>query len=295
MTNPDGDYVNVLAYRGRMKMIEDLHYFIDLCSEASIITESSGKLIVDLSGLTMISSLGCIGLLSALDTLDRDFYLDISIPVETNVIGYMERMDFFKYCPKDVRDCFERKIDMEYYYKRQRKDTTNKLLEIQKLNSADEVEKICKSTRNILGNGLREGIRVSDVIRIVSELSSNAVEHGEWNAYASIQYYPTKGTVEIAIGDNGIGIYKSLFKYVRKREKHEVIRRAIMTRASRYIDDDRGRGLMDVKRTTFNNSYNASIYLRTHDSSYQIHPEKLELMLEGNFFWGTFFHIVLRV
>jgi len=287
--------VNVLAYSGRLKNIDNVHYLLDLSSEVYDITESAETVTIDLSELTMISSLGCIGLLSALDTLERFFYLDVTIPKELNVISYMERMDFFKYCPSEVRNSFEKKIDMHYYYNRNRKDTTNKLLEIQKLNSADEVDKICIAIRNILGNGSYEGIRISDIIRIVTELASNAVEHGEWNAYASIQYYPTRGTVEITIGDNGIGIYRSLHEYLPNQRKHEVIRQAVMTRASRYIDGDRGRGLMDVKRTTFNNSYNAAFYLRTHDSTYQIYPENLELMYSGKYFWGTFFHIELRI
>lgn len=285
--------LNTLVLRDRLDTIEDLHYLLNLCSAAFDACMPADDLLIDLSDLTMISALGCIGLLSVLDSLDRFYFLHTRVPKYSNVIGYMERMDFFKFCPEDVKNSFENQTNMNYYYNRKRKDTTNKLMEIQKLISAEEVEKVCKSIRKILANGLSEGIRVSDVIRIVSELSSNAVEHGEWNAYASIQYYPTKGTVEIAIGDNGIGIYGSLFEYVKHQSKHEVIREAVMTRASRYLDDDRGRGLMDVRKRTFSSSYNAIIHLRTNDSMYEVHPEDLEIKYEGKYFWGTFFHIAL--
>ncbi|MCM3144391.1 ATP-binding protein [Brevibacillus sp. MER 51] len=293
--NPGGKYMVKLVFEGRLDTVSDIHDLLGLCKTAFDILESAGDLTIDLSKLTMISTVGSLALLSALDTLDRFFYLDISIPENTGVIGYLERIDFFKYCPPDVKTSFESQINMDRFYNRRRNDTTKTLLEIQKMYSNDDVVRLCKSIRGILSNNNVGGNKISDVVRIASELSSNAIEHGNWNAYSSIQYYPTKGTIEIAIGDNGVGIYNTLSEHVISHDKHDVIHQAVMTRATSLPLEDRGKGLMDVRKTTFSRSYFADIYIRTHDSIYQIFPEGLKLLHEGNYFWGTFIHIVLHV
>ncbi|GEC92456.1 hypothetical protein [Brevibacillus brevis] len=286
-----GDVMNQIRCGRNLTSIEDIHDWLNKCSSLSDNNDPGDTVNIDLSKLGRISPAGCIALLTSLKSLDRYFFLNVTIPERDGVIGYMERMDFFKHCPDDVKIDFELQLDMETIYNRQRHNTKNKLLEIHKATKYSEVGELCRSIKRIIGNSLVHG-RVSDLTSIASELANNAIEHGKSYCLSCIQYYPSKRTVEIAIGDEGIGIFNSISKVVIGG-KHHVIKRAILTRDSRHKDQERGKGLLDVKARAFDWSEEAEIYLRTHDSAYRLHQTQLQLLSEGSYFRGTFYYLVI--
>lgn len=283
--------------------IEDIHEWLNRCAVAYKANQTGENLCVDLSPLRWVSPIGCSVLLASLIRLDQAFYLKTSVPERDevdgyDVIGYMERMDFFKLCPKDVRKSFEMSLDMASYYNRNRKNKKNSLNELTISESDEDVIELHHSVREIMKDkGLPQN-RISDITRIATELGNNAIEHGHKDentpCISCIQYYKKGNKVEIAICDTGMGIVHSLKDYVKHANNDDIVKQAILTNASRLVHQKRGKGLMDVKNITFTWSSNAEFYVRTHDSIYRIYNDYIERIEQGNYFFGTYFYIVMH-
>ncbi|MGG3275018.1 ATP-binding protein [Paenibacillus macerans] len=251
-----------------------------------------------------VSPIGITVLLSSLNYLDHMFFLNTDSPAlevteKMNVLGYMERMNFFQLCPSDVKESFELTNDMEVYYHRNRNKKDEELDELRVSRSDADIVNLDRSVKKIMkAKGLHKN-RITDIAGIVTELGQNAVEHTGTDCYSCVQYYKKSSTrperVEIAICDTGRGIVKSLKKHISYKDRHDIVKQAIFTRATSKPEEDRGKGLMDVKQTTFDWSSNAEFYLRTHDSVYRIHKNKLELLDVGNYFYGTYYYIIINV
>lgn len=284
-----------------LQTISEIHNWLDLCAEIYNRSHVTDKITVDLSQLKYVSPIGCTTLLSTLCFLDKFFYLDIIVPVvhrieETNVVGYIERMNFFKYSPEIVRATFENELDMNYLYGRNRNNQENSLNEITLCKTDIDVEKFDSSLKRILRNKGVSQNRVSNISRIVTELGFNSIEHGkdgnETLCYYCIQSYRS-GKMDIAICDSGIGIVKSLENHVNAENDDDVVRQAILTKASSLVDQDRGKGLPDVKNVALKLN-DAKFYVRTHNSAYQIFDKKVKSMVRGKYFYGTYFYLVVN-
>ncbi|PEA54955.1 hypothetical protein CON64_09700 [Bacillus pseudomycoides] len=280
----------------RLDSIHDIHCFLN--HTQAVIKfgelEIGESLLVDFSLLRHITPLGITCLLSTLEFLDEKYGLKVCTR-DHYVIGYMERMDFFKYCPEDVKSGFEKQIDMKSYYGRKRWNNKENLLEVRRAKIEDEVDEINTSVKDILrSKGLKPN-RISDIQSFITELGNNVIDHADANCFVSVQYYKSNDTIHISIADSGIGIFESIKDYVPVSNSHEVIKKAIFTKASSKVDEERGKGLIEVKARVFQWSRDAQLYLRTHDSKYQIQENNLELLAEGRKSFGTFYHIVINV
>ncbi|MGI2295953.1 ATP-binding protein [Paenibacillus sp. GXUN7292] len=289
----------MLKVSDKLVEIHQIHNWLDLCAETFRKSNASDRITVDLSQLNYISPLGCTTLVSTLRFLDKYFYLDTIVPhvpkiEDTNVVGYIERMNFFKYCPDDVRSTFENELDMEFLYSRYRNNKKDFLNEITLCSSDTDVEVFDSSLKNILRNKEVAPNQISNISRIVTELGLNSVEHGkdkgEVSCYYCIQSY-SNGKMGIAICDSGIGIVKSLKPHIKSENDDDVVRQAIFTKASSR-GKGRGKGLPDVRNVALLLD-NAEFYLRTHKNAYQVFSDEVKSLYKGKYFFGTYYYIVV--
>ncbi|PDZ96299.1 hypothetical protein CON36_22680 [Bacillus cereus] len=280
----------------RLDSIHDIHSFLNHTQDVIQFgkLDIGENILVDFTLLQHISPLGITCLLSTLEFLDEKYFLDVRVN-DHGVIGYMERMDFFKYCPEDVKFGFDERIDMDYYYSRNRWDKKKNLLEVRQARIEEEIDEINTSVKEILRSKKLQPNRISDIQSFITELGNNVIDHAGANCFVSVQYYKSNETVQISMADSGIGIFESIKDYVDASGSHKVIERAIFTKASSKVDEERGKGLIEVKARAFQWSRDAQLYLRTNDSKYQITEKKLKLLEEGNKSFGTFYHIVINV
>lgn len=283
-----------LTSPSNLRSIEDVHEWLNRCATLYRNTEHNERIKIDLSNLRWVSPVGNAALAATLHKLNSRYDIIISIPDNDsadNVMGYMERMNFFEICPKEVKTAFEINCDMEKYYKRHRNDQTNALFELQRVENYSEVGPLQKAIRDIMKGKLSPN-RVSDIASIIGELANNSIEHGGTPCFPCVQYYSHKKKVEIAICDFGKGIVKTLKDLVPHNSSHEVVSKAILTKASGVEDEDRGRGLMEVKQRTFDWSRISEFYVRTHNSAYQVFPDKVKTIDTGKYYFGTYYYIV---
>jgi len=290
----------VLQVSEKLLDIEDIHKWLDLCAISYNQSDVRDRITVDLSRLNYVSPLGCTTLLSTLRFLDRYFYLDTIVPYvprieETNVVSYMERMNFFKYCPDVVRSTFENEMDMEFLYGRKRNDKKDSLNEITFCNSDTDVEEFDSSLKRILKHkGIAQN-QISRISRIVTELGLNSIEHGKHDGqvscYYCVQSY-SKNKLGIAICDSGMGIVESLEPHIDSVDDDDAVRQAIFTTASSR-GKERGKGLPDVRNVALMLD-NAKFYLRTHRKAYQVFSDKVESLHKGKYFYGTYYYIVVN-
>ncbi|WP_019638934.1 ATP-binding protein [Paenibacillus fonticola] len=287
----------ILKSLDSLRSINDIHEWLNRCAFIFKTLDHNEQITVDLSNLQWVSPLGNATLICTLHKLNSRYGLKINIPEngrDEKVIGYMERMDFFKICPPLVKSAFDEKRDMASFYQRNRYDQTNGLFELREAKEYGEIGSLQSSVREIMKNKLQPN-RISDIARIVGELAGNSIEHGGTACFPCVQYYPHLKKVEIAICDYGKGIVKSLRGFVPHSNLHEVVEKAILTDASSVREEDRGRGLIDVKNRTFGWSEVAEFYVRTHNSAYRVFPNKVSLLKEGDYFFGTHYYIVINV
>lgn len=88
-----------------LKTIEDVHEWLNRCAEVYQNLDHNERLNIDLSELRWVSPVGMSALVSTLNKLSARYDIKTIIPDndnEHNLIGYLERMDFFKVCPEEV-------------------------------------------------------------------------------------------------------------------------------------------------------------------------------------------------
>jgi len=295
----------LLQTTSSLRSILDIHDWLNQCANIKNELDNYENLFIDLENLKWVSPIGITVLLSTLNYLDDTYYLKTESPEydarmdRFDILGYMERMNFLKLCPSDVKDSFEESNNMQVYYHRNRNKKDEELDELRVSKSDGDIIDLDKSVKKIMrAKGLHRN-RVTDIAGIVTELGQNAVEHTGTDCYSCVQYYKKTSTrperVEIAICDTGRGIVKSLRKHVRHKDNDDIVEQAIFTRATSKPEQDRGKGLIDVRQTTFDWSSDAEFYVRTHDSAYRIHQDGLELLDVGKYFYGTYYYIVINV
>lgn len=242
-----------------------------------------------------ISPAGCTVLISTLEYLNQYHFLKIIIPEKPEILGYLERMNFFRICNTEIKEQFDNQTDMEIFYRRNRNNKENELFEISKSSDPDDISKLHNSIRKILKvTSALPKDRINDIASIISELGNNSLEHAECSPFSCIQYYASNNMMKLAICDTGQGIYNSLKDFIDSYDTHSLIEKAILTTVSKHINGDRGKGLMDVKTRAFNFN-NVDFYLRTHDSAYKIKENELLLRSRGEYFFGTFFYLTIQM
>ncbi|PWW32317.1 hypothetical protein DFO73_101581 [Cytobacillus oceanisediminis] len=282
--------MNKIKVPAQLSTIIEVNSWLNVCSD--VYYSNKKYYILDLHNLKWISPLGCTVLLSSIEKLTSNKQLAIIPPFNADLIGYLTRMKFFDLCPSVIKRQFEEssEIDLNYYKNRRTNDRSDELLEISKTQSEIDVAKLSKRIYKIMQIKNIPPSQCSDVMSYISELGSNATDHGSSSCYSAVQYYPSTGEISISISDSGLGIYNTLKSNFPYSSKDEVIEAAIFTTATRYKEQQRGKGLPDVKRRVLN-TIRGKISFRTHDSIYNIQKDQLKKTEEGKWFFGTYFHI----
>jgi anti-sigma regulatory factor (Ser/Thr protein kinase) len=270
--------------------IDDIHQLLNDTSDVMKHLGVGEMLTLNLWRLRFITPIGFTGLLSVFDYLEEKYDVKIKVPFRINPVKYMERMNFFSVCSENVREQFEEQIDMVSIYKRTRRNLEDELLEIKIAKDNHSIEEISAMIKKIFKNKGLKGNRLSDIQSFITELGNNVVDHTDSSCFISVKNNEDENEIEIAVSDRGQGIYNSLKEVLKELSAHEVIKAAVTTNVSRLSEDDRGKGLMDIKQRAFRWN-DASISLRTNNTIYEITKDGVTPVLEGETSFGTFFLI----
>ncbi|MBI4299340.1 MAG: hypothetical protein HY666_06240 [Chloroflexi bacterium] len=127
------------------------------------------------------------------------------------------------------------------------------ILPVRSFSTGNEVEEIANQIFEAMGHAGGLTSLIDPCYTVVSELASNVVQHSEakrgW-VLAQRYNYSSGRVIEIAVGDSGIGIRRSLRKNpnLRARITGDVIavRESVKESISRFSDPHRGYGLYYV-------------------------------------------------
>jgi anti-sigma regulatory factor (Ser/Thr protein kinase) len=273
-----------------LSTIDDIHQLLNETMKVVDQLNPGTVVTLNMRRLRYITPIGFTGLLSVLDYLEDQLEVGIIAPSNIRPIKYMERMNFFKVCSKNVKEQFEEQKDMAALYNRHRNSLEDKLLEIRVAQTYTQIVEISTLIKRILKNIGLKGNRISDIQSFITELGNNVIDHTNSSCFISVKNNEDENEIEIAVADRGEGIYNSLKDVLSENSPHEIVKAAITTKVSRLSDEDRGKGLMDIKQRAFRWS-EASVALRTNDAVYEITKDGVNPTLEGKTCFGTFFFI----
>ena len=232
---------------------------------------------IDLNDITFIDPFGMVGVLEAgrhFKSMNDDRKL--LLPKSENVLKYLERMDFFKYCDRYfARDPAINNIHDRYF----RKSYSDVLLEITPIEKSDDihfiVSKVKERAHSILKTHLHyDDNAINGFIVALSEVCQNIIEHSEQTGFVGIQKYhfqkQKKNVVKIAVMDLGIGFSGSLSERVSMTDDLEAIEMALLQGVSRHLDEGRGHGLAAVRK--FVQNWNGKISIRSGTAKLSIIP-----------------------
>ncbi|MEK6742524.1 MAG: ATP-binding protein [Nitrospirota bacterium] len=209
---------------------------------------------IDLRDVSFIDPYGMVGLLEIGELcMLEDIKKTILLPRSTEVLRYLERMDFFA----SARRYFSLEPMFVPTPAAGKAADSDVLLEITPVERANDIHyivgKVEERAQAILAKHLRYDSRaINGFIVALSEICQNIVEHSENKGFVGIQKYrfPSlgKNIVKIAVMDAGIGFRKSLSSRFRLKNDLEAIEKALLHGASRHEDEGRGHGLAAVRR-----------------------------------------------
>lgn len=289
--------------------VNTLKYLTDVHELLNIITyfKAKGiKFILDFTNLSFVSPIGAIALLQLFEEFNEPEICQIKIP-ESNrkVITYIERINFFNYCPEKLLQEFEELHKISEISQRNRYDQKKALLEITKIANDDDIDVLYESTVNILKSHNMPSKQFSGIANILTELGANILDHSESTGYAAIQYYPKEEKIMIGIADKGIGIVNSVRKTVKDENISdlEIIEKAFSDGFTTSRDTERGLGLTEVRDYSHKGVKKTNFKLRTHNGLYNIGKDKIKIifpknnnyeMYNKNYYPGTYYSIEIE-
>jgi len=207
---------------------------------------------IDLRGVTFIDPYGMVGLLEIGELcMLEDVKKTVLLPRSTEVLRYLERMDFFT----NAKRYFS--LEPMHAPPTGSAGESDVLLEITPIERANDihyiVSRVEERSQAILAKHLRyDGKAINGFIVALSEICQNIVEHSENKGFVGVQKYryPSLGRniVKIAVMDAGIGFRRSLSGRFKLTSDLEAIEKALLHGASRHEDEGRGHGLAAAKR-----------------------------------------------
>jgi anti-sigma regulatory factor (Ser/Thr protein kinase) len=275
----------------KLSSVYSIHDFLNKTLVIDEVLNSNEVVSFNLSDLKYITPIGYTSLLSIIDHYEKRFVVKIKAPKDERPIKFMERMNFFEVCSKNIKSQFDDQVDMDSIYKRNRYNLETELMEIKKAQTLDDIENIYDSIKKILRNKGFSGPRLSNIQTFITELGNNVIEHTDSPCFISIKNNDDERKMEIAVSDNGIGIYRSLKNTLIGLSQDMVVKEAIMTKASRSHAEGRGNGLMDVKQKAFHKSNEVSLQLCTNNTVYDVLKDNVVSIFKGPECFGTFFQI----
>ncbi|OGW35556.1 MAG: hypothetical protein A2X58_00590 [Nitrospirae bacterium GWC2_56_14] len=210
---------------------------------------------IDLSKVSFIDPYGMLALLEIGELcLLEDVKKSVILPQSSEVIAYLDRMDFFTFAKRYFTLDYSSPDLPEKY---DRNPDSDVLLEITAIEKSNDIHTIVGKVRDraqaILATHLRYDDRtINGFIVALSEVCQNIIEHSETTGYVGIQKYRyqsmNKNVVKIAVMDVGVGFRKSLSHRFKLKGDLDAIDHALLHGASRYEDEGRGHGLAAVRR-----------------------------------------------
>ncbi len=237
----------------------DEHSFDTLLDQLAA-GESDERVLIDARHLRFADPFGMIGLLSLGQYVKRSGEAAIlQLPDEADVVGYMDRMDFFAHA--------NRIFEIHGGGKRRRADdgaASPVLLEITAVNSHQDVHEVVDRVNQraieILTSQLSyPRAQAAQFSVILSEVCQNIIEHAEAGGWVATQSYTFKKrlggrrAVMIAVMDLGIGFRASLTsahatRFADRWNDATALESAFMHGMSRFHDPGRGQGLQQIRR-----------------------------------------------
>jgi hypothetical protein len=196
------------------------------------------SILLDLSDLTFVRPLLLLRLRTFVDWhLEKGRKVRVELPKSNDVRRYMARMHIHHGLASDV---FAGMPTVQEH------DRSESLVPVSIVRGGHEADHLCDGLVPILEEFADDASLPQAVNMAMSELTNNAVEHGqnEFGTYIAVQRYPKLGSLIIATSDLGVGIPEHL------RQQHPewdddgyVIEMALRSGVSGTGDPHRGFGL----------------------------------------------------
>lgn len=226
---------------------------------------------LDLSQVSFILPYGLIGLMLFAQQASANSKNRVCIRgCQPRIFAYLERVNFFSTCS----DCLFTTDSGLTDYKLSRSDASRNLLELEVVQSSEDVLKIASRMRRIFEERLALSIpEQNDLIVILSEMCDNICEHSQSTGHVVVQSYrrQTLGTMEvrIAICDLGIGIPDSLISRHGRfaSTTADYIREALSGKSRRDIGIQ-GNGFQRVQEII--SQSRGTLFVRSQDAAVRI-------------------------
>jgi anti-sigma regulatory factor (Ser/Thr protein kinase) len=231
--------------------------FDELVQQFREVTFETGQGIrVDCSELVFVDPFAMIGIILLSRQYAREFGVPLTFALpEGDVRSYLGRAGFFKQAlsfAKFEPDIPEAWLDLMDAYQ----GSNPVLLEVTPLSEEAVIASILDRVEKVLQRRLRyKKYDAYDICIILSEICHNIFDHNPNAAtgYAAMQLYkrqrPNGGFLEIAVGDDGVGVRASLRrnpKYEHLADDTEAIIKGLDNHVSEYNDITRGNGLFHL-------------------------------------------------
>jgi anti-sigma regulatory factor (Ser/Thr protein kinase) len=266
-----------------------------------LLQQIRNKDFIDLRCIKFVDPYGMVGVLEAGRYLEsKNIKKTLLLPESSDVIRYLERMDFFKYAG-NLFNIEPGSPDLPDKYLRS--SYSDVLLEITPIIKSDDIHyivgKVKKRAHTILEKHLHYDDRaINGFIVALSEVCQNIIEHSENAGFVGIQKYwfqrQEMNVVKIAVMDLGIGFRTSLSGRIPVNDDFHALEEALLHGVSRHRDEGRGHGLAAVRK--FVKQWNGKIMIRSGSARLSIIPDwafgrKQEINLE--YFPGSQINIML--
>lgn len=267
---------------------------VRLCHEGNLPRDPSRGVEVDWSGVTF-ASVSQLGALSAVQLrgLASGVQPRVRRP-QDNVMGYMQRADYFKTLGIDVREDFTRH------------DTSTRLLPVSMIPINEfeaEPDRISGQVKRMIQGHVKLSESVADNLDLsLGEVIDNVVQHSRAGApgIACAQYYKSEAYVEVCVADCGVGIPCSMGenpKYFGKTED-ELLKLAFERKTGQWYERSTtgtgevsgGMGLSFAASLV--RAIGGHIWAVSHSSAVHLSRDETAL-LEGLFYPGTL--VVMRI
>lgn len=222
--------------------------------------EPDERVLLDARHLRFADPFGMLSLLSIGEFVKRSGEQAIlQLPDESEVVGYMDRMDFFEQAEKlfEIHGGGKRR-------KAEEGTGSHVLLEITPVNSHQDVhevvDRVNRRAIDILMSQLHyPRAHASQFSVVLSEVCQNIIEHAEAGGFVATQTYTFRKrlggrkAVVIAVMDLGIGFRASLTsahatRFADRWNDGTALESAFMHGMSRFHDPGRGQGLQQIRR-----------------------------------------------
>lgn len=262
--------------------------------------EKRKKITIEFRTLNFISPLGAISLLLAIEKLNEIYKENLNIntnDINSNILSYLERINFFKFIPSDVKKIFKVTTDLELLENRNRNDTRKNLLEITPIKSLEDLNFICDRIFDICSHLPNNKICIN-IINIITELADNVITHSEGEGYVTVQYYPSNKIIKIAIADNGVGIVQKFKSHGHVGDNElEILKEAFKEGSSTDSTTKRGLGLQTMLDNSFKSEYmkTTKLLLKTGSNIYNLSNGEITIQQRGYNTPGTYYEFIISI